>query len=231
MESHKIDSIIKEVLQREQKKQEECPSEEIIASFIDHQLPESFVETVERHLAQCPLCRHLVSNLVKIEEPVFEKDNKLYAYLKNLSQSLLNEVGTIKDALEVSLVWVKGQLSLLTTNGNLNLNLSHALVRNSAIVGQDSIAPITKKFPEFEVSIQINGHKDNLCDIWLNIYGEKIKNNPLRMELLQDQKILQAHPIKNGKIRLEEISPAKYNIRIRKKQNTLANLYLHIKQN
>jgi hypothetical protein len=231
MESHKIDGIIKEVLQREQQKKEECPSEEMIASFIDRHLPEPLVEKVEKHLAQCSTCRLLVCDLVKIEEPVFVKDNKFYAYLKNLTQSLLNEVGTIKDALEVSLVWIKGQLSLLRTNGNLNLNLSHALVRNSTTVTQDSIAPITKKFPEFEVSIQINGHKDNLCDIWLNIYGDKIKNDPLRMELMKDQKILQAHPIKNGKIRLEEISPAKYNIRIRKKQNTLANLYLHIKQN
>jgi len=231
MESHKINNIIKEGLLRQQRKKLECPREEMLASYIERKLSESQVEDVEQHLAQCPACRLVVCDFAKIKQPTEEKDKQFYNCLKEITQSLLREVGLIKDALEISLVWIKGQLSLQRTNGNLNFNLSHALVRNTATATQDSIAPISKKFPEFEVSVQINGHKDNLCDIWLNIYGDKIQKTPLRVELMSDQQTLQAHPIKNGKIRLEEVSPAKYNIRIREKQNTLANLYLHIKQN
>jgi hypothetical protein len=204
----------------------------MIAAYIDHTLSGTLVDNVEYHLAQCLSCRQVVVDLAKIGEPILEEDNQLSTYLEQLTASIVKKVGAIKNALEISLVWIKGQLTLQRTNGNLNLKLAHSSVRNTTSGLQDSVAPISKKFPECEISVQINGHnKDDLCEVWVNIFGENLQETPLRLELRRDQQILQSHPIKKGKIRLEDIPPAHYNIQILKRQKTVADLYLHIDKN
>jgi hypothetical protein len=223
MEAQDIDKIIKEALckmQREKKNTiDECLAEEMIAGYIDHTLSQTLVEHVESHLSQCPACRQIVVDLGRIEEPVWETDNQVATYLAKLTKSVIEKAGLLKNAFEISLVWIKGQLTLQGTNGNLNLNLAPSSVRTTTAGLYDSVAPITKKFPECEVSVQINGYnKDNLCEVWVTVLGENIKETPLRLELMRDQQILQSHPIKKGKIRLEEIPPAHYAIQIRKRQ-------------
>ena len=236
MEAQDINKIIKEALckmQREKKNnREKCLAEEMIAAYIDHTLSGTLVENVESHLCRCPDCRQIVVDLGRIKEPVWEEDSQLSKYLEKLTKSVIEKAGVLKNAFEISLVWIKGQLTLQGTNGNLNLNLAPSSVRTTTAGLHDSVAPITKKFPECEVSVQINGYnKDDLCEVWVNILGETIKEAPLRLELMRDQQILQSHPIKKGKIRLEEIPPAHYNIRIRKRQKIVANVYLHIDKN
>ncbi|MGA1868696.1 MAG: anti-sigma factor family protein [bacterium] len=233
MEAQDINKIIKEALCKMQREKKyslgECLPEEMIAAYIDHTLSGSLVENVEYHLAECPACRQVVIDLGRIKQPVLEKDRIISTYLEKLTRSILEKAGALKNALEISLIWIKGQLTLHETNGKLNLNLAPSLVRTTTAGLQDSVAPITKKFSECEVSVQINGYnKDNLCEVWVTILGDTIQEAPLRLELIRDQQILQSHPIKKGKIKLEEIPPAHYTIRIRKRQKTIANLYLHI---
>ncbi len=245
MNEEYFNNIIRQVLAHMKKKKmskaqkeyerQDCLSEETICDYLKHTLSFKERDRVEGHLSVCPFCRKLIiceMDSGHLEEPSGEWTKER---LREKVTTRLGEImTTVAEPLKISLAWIEGHLKLKGTNADYLPfweGLKPVLVRGGSKKKEILIPPIYKNFKDYKVKVRVIEEKEGRCQIRCHVspLSEKKEVSKIKVELMEEERLICAYPLKDDEAVFKGISLGKYTIKIREGESPEAKLFIEIK--
>ena len=244
MNEEYLNNIIRQVLAHLKKKKmikaqkenerRDCLSEENICDYMNHNLSAKETDRVEGHLSQCPFCRKLIiseMDSVQLEEPLEEWAKK--GFREKAAPKLGKFMATVTEPLKISLSWIDGRIKLKGTNADYLPfweGLKPILVRGGSKKNDILIPSIYKTFKNYKVTVKVIEEKERTCQIICRVspLSERKGLSKIKAELMEEERLLCAYPLKKNEAVFKGISSGKYTINIREGESLEAELRIDI---
>ncbi len=214
--------------------QQDHPSEEEIACFLEGKLEKEAAGRMKKHLSACDQCAKLVS------------DDLLFTGLpgNDVPERVLEKVeGMISDRasglsgsfLDIVLKFVDQGLEIVRTTGEVFsgrelIPADDFREGRSLQFGHDSA--ITKTLDELFVEIRAESHEYPLFNLVVTIRDNKSRSfvKDVRVTLFKDEREIESRIIEQGKVMFESIGPAVYALEISDSKRVLATVQLEVRR-
>ena len=202
---------------REEKMKNNCPDEEILASYVEGLLTENERSQMEAHLAQCDTCREefkLSSHLVRrgadvdidmappeVTRTAIQLVNSAdFASGGLLKKKFARTSAALQDRLFQYLRFPFGPKWDLAT------------VRGNSKTMPDDLFHIKKNYREFDAEIEIEKTGENAAHIRVNLFGHNGCGDNIRITLKQGKRELCSSLSSHGHVLFEDISFGPYEL-------------------
>lgn len=203
------------------KKKHNCPSDEIVACYVDGILPDSEKAAVDDHMLSCSSCRENITiqkEVVKLQQ--LQGLDFAPSYLTERAKGLVAESAAGKGILELIIDFSEQMFEAIRTTGEVLVGPSRppvfSLRAGSANVSK--VLFVKKVFDDIRVEVELMRSRDDLNTVNLTFKDDKTEKLvvDLRATLINDDIELESYVTQNGKVAFENIKQGKYKIDISK---------------
>ena len=218
---------------KEKPKKNQCPTDEVIASYIDGLLSSQERNVIDQHITLCKSCKEIFS--IQAEIANFQKEEGLGFvpdYVTAEAKGLMDEKYGVK-VLKLVANFSDKVFETIRTTGEIisgyQLQPAFAL-RDSTSADQVKTLGVRKIFDNIRVEIEITRESGALNTIILRIKDNhsEVPIDNLRATLIQDKIELESYITQNGKAIFETIKSGQYLIEISKVDSIVGAITLEL---
>lgn len=211
-------------------REEDHPSEEDLACFLEDRLPDNDKHTVLKHLLNCQLCAECLSTQLKIQ-PHLSLD--VPAVLLEKIKKLVDQEAS-ENLLEIFLQLKERALEIIQTTGNVLLGqelVSAPVLRSRNINEFKEELSILKDLQQIRVLVKIQNKTTKSFNLTITVKDKqslRIDKN-LRITLIKDDLELESYINDFGSCFFENILPGNYLVEVSRQGQREAVIDLKVK--